>query len=67
MNWYAFKANNCQTLYGFGSPTESGRYEDILNRDREIHHYMAVQVTEGQAGEDGFNLSDAIAGYEDTK
>lgn len=48
--WFAFKAYNSQTLYGFGSEHEASTFADWLNRGREINHYhhTPVSSTEGE-------------------
>jgi hypothetical protein len=39
--WYAFRAYNAQTHYGYGTAQEAERYADKLNAGREINHFAA--------------------------
>lgn len=66
--WYAFKAYNSQTHYGYGTEEEAERYTQKLNENREINVYGAYQLSDEEAAEkrldegygDSFNLSDEI-------
>jgi hypothetical protein len=67
--WYAFKAYNSQTQYGYGTATEADQYADLLNRNREINVYAPHKLDDAEAAElklegntDAFNLSDALNG-----
>ena len=68
MNWYAFKAYNSQTRYGYGVPAEADAYCDYLNRGHEINHYAATLLSEdevkaldlGGNNEEGMDLSDEL-------
>lgn len=66
--WYAFRAHNSQTLYGFGTRSEADEYCDVLNERREINVYGAYELTGAEADElnledntEAFNLEDAFA------
>lgn len=67
-SWFAFRAYNTQTEYGFGSENEAERYCDHLNAARENNVYAAHELSADEAAEfdldnrdDGFNLDDALA------
>jgi hypothetical protein len=66
--WYAFRAYNTQTLYGYGTAEEADAREDILNEGRSVGLYSAHRLTDAEAAELGFvgndeaaNLSDVFA------
>jgi hypothetical protein len=42
--WFAFKAYNTETMYGFGTEAEASEYQDHLNKDRAINHYGITPV-----------------------
>ncbi len=71
--WFAFKAYNAQTVFGFGTSDEAERYADeVLNKGKEINLYAAYALSDAQADEKGladnseaFNISDALAEIED--
>jgi len=65
--WYAFTAYNSQAHYGFGTEQEADKYQDILNRNREVnqYHYRAMSQEEAarlDSGDDtdGFRLDLAL-------
>lgn len=65
-SWFAFRAYNTQTEYGFGSDNEAERYCDHLNAAREVNVYAAHELSADEAAEldldnRGFNLDDALA------
>ena len=70
-NWFAIKAYNSQTLYGFGTLLEAHRYCDELNMGR--NYYWPYPLTTKQAEELGiyddsdlgFSLSIAIKDAEE--
>lgn len=67
--WFAFKAYNTQTLYGFGTEAEADEYCDHLNEARSINHYAAVPLADDALPDHiedmGFSLSVAIADWDD--
>src|SRR5437762_8526984 len=38
-NWHSFTASNAQPVYGFGTYWEANKYQDWLNREREVNEY----------------------------
>lgn len=75
--WFAFRAYNTQTLYGFGTAEEADKFEDILNADREINVYSAHPLSLEEATElklegpnarnDGLNLDDELRARADAE
>ena len=68
--WFAFRAYNSQTIYGWGTAEEAGRYADHLNARREINVYAPhpVQADEAaaiEARDDGIPLSLALSDIEE--
>jgi hypothetical protein len=49
--WFAFKAYNQQTLYGFGTADDADKYEDVLNEGRDINMYAAYPLSDEDATE----------------
>ncbi len=60
--WFAFKAWNSQTAYGWGTAREAEAYADHLNRGREINLYGAYEMTGEEAVEEGLgdDRTDAV-------
>lgn len=65
--WFAFRAYNSQSLYGFGTADEAERYCDILNSTREINIYGALEVEDAariaalESGDDaGFTIQEEL-------
>ena len=70
-NWFAFKAYNAQTLYGFGTEDEAHCYADELNCSG--NYYWPYPMTRDQIAELnletsdlGFSLSIALSDMEET-
>lgn len=70
--WFAFRAYNSQTIYGWGTAEEADRYSDHLNTRREINVYGAYPLTETEAADlkleasdDGVPLSSALSDIEE--
>ncbi len=70
--WFAFRAYNSQTIYGFGSDDEASQYADHLNANREVNLYAPYSLSEAEATElkledntEAFNLDDALQGIEE--
>lgn len=62
--WFAFRAWNCQTLYGFGNGREAELYCRKLNETRDINVYAAEELDDAamiESLEDGDNLGFDIA------
>jgi hypothetical protein len=38
-HWFAFRAYNAQTLYGFGTEQEADKYQRRLNGGRSVNFY----------------------------
>jgi hypothetical protein len=69
--WFAFRAYNAQTRYGFGTITEAERYADHLNTHVETNHFaprvlMPDEITDLklESGDLGFSLSIALTDSE---
>ena len=60
-NWYAFRAYNSMTHYGYGTTDEAERYTDHLNARRDINHYAPSAVPEGLVVE--LKLADSDLGF----
>lgn len=66
-DWYAFRAYNSQTLYGFGTSADADRYCDRLNKGREVNLYGARLMTDDDIAnvphlaDEGCNLDDELA------
>lgn len=65
--WFAFRAYNSQTLYGFGTSEEAECYADALSASKEINLYGAYPLTADEAKElklesrdDAINLEDEL-------
>jgi hypothetical protein len=54
--FFAFKAYNTETLYGYGTAADAEEYAAALNRNREINCFGVYPLTEAEALED--NLED---------
>ena len=68
--WFAFRAFNSQTIYGWGTAAEADLYADHLNARREINVYAphpvpAGAVAEIEARDDGIPLAVALADIEE--
>lgn len=71
--WFAFKAYNTQTQYGYGTETQAEAYADHLNKHREINLFAAHKLSAEEAQErglnegygDSFNLEDCDVGDEE--
>lgn len=50
-HWYEFTAYNTQKLYGYGPAFAADQYTDHLNKNREINHYAAYQISDEMAAE----------------
>jgi hypothetical protein len=64
--WWAFRAWNSATVYGYGTQDEAERYADKLNAGREINVYAAHALgsddaTDAVHRDDGFNLEDEVS------
>jgi hypothetical protein len=71
-HWFAIKAYNAQTHYGYGTEEEAHRYADELNHGR--NYYWPYPMTREQIAELklensdlGFSLSIALADTEQTR
>jgi hypothetical protein len=65
--WFAFRAFNSKTLYGFGTDEQADKFADHLNQRREANRYRAYPLTTDEAIElrvdardDAFNLDDEL-------
>ena len=65
--WFAFRALNSQTLYGFGTDQQADKFTDHLNQRRETDVYSACPLTTDEAIElrvdeqdNAFNLEDEL-------
>lgn len=66
--WFAFRAYNSQTRYGFGNADDADRYcDEVLNAGREINLYAAYELTAREVAterlerrDDTFNIRDEI-------
>jgi hypothetical protein len=70
--WFAFKAYNAQTQYGYGTEQEASLYEDELNKGRTYYHAYPMtrdQVADLKLADNdlGFSLSIALADAEETR
>ncbi len=72
--WFAFRAFNSQTLYGFGTDEQADKYAEHLNQSREINVYGAHPMTTDEAIElrvdkrdDAFNLDDELRAVADAQ
>ena len=70
--WFAFRAFNSQTFYGFGTDEQADRFADHLNKRRETNVYGAYPLTTDEAIElrvderdDAFNLDDELRAVAD--
>ncbi len=66
-NWFAFRAHNSQTLYGFGTAGEAGQYADAINGEKEINLYAPYALTTDESVEldlennsEAFSLEDEL-------
>jgi hypothetical protein len=71
-NWFAFRAYNTQTLYGFGTEKEAGMYADHLNSSREINVYAPYSLASDEVAalglednSEAFNIGDSLMEIED--
>lgn len=71
--WFAFRAYNSQTLYGWGTEAAADAYADILTGDREINVYGAYPMSAGdieaagvEDNSEAVNLGDELAARDDT-
>ena len=48
MDWYAFRAFDEKTQYGFGTASEAARYLNQLNFDRELNSFSSDKLTRHQ-------------------
>ena len=64
--YWAFKAYNTETMYGFGTKAEASKYQDHLNEDRTINHYGITPVKD-PATVNGieFNIGDELQSIKD--
>jgi hypothetical protein len=65
--WFAFRALNSQTLYGFGTDQQVDKFIDHLNQHRKTDLYGAHPLTTDEAIElrvderdNAFNLEDEL-------
>lgn len=65
--WFAFRAFNKGTLYGYGTAEDAERYCDLANAGREIDLLAAHEVSETDAARmkleengEAFNLEDEL-------
>ncbi len=65
--WFAFRASNSQTLYGFGTDEQADKFADQLNKRRKTDVYGAYPLTTDEAIElrvderdNAFNLEDEL-------
>ena len=65
--WFAFRALNSQTLYGFGTDQQADKFTDHLNQRRTTDVYSAYPLTTDEAIElrvdqqdNAFNLEDEL-------
>lgn len=63
--WFAFRAYNSQTLYGYGTPDEAERFADRLNAGKEFNLYAALALgdsdeTDAAHRDDGIQLEDEL-------
>ena len=65
--WFAFRALNSQTLYGFGTDQRADKFTDHLNQRRKTDVYSAYPLTTDEAIElrvdeqdNAFNLEDEL-------
>ena len=70
--WFAFRAPNAQTLYGYGTADEAAHFADLLIASREVDLYAAHRVNHQEATElrleentEAFNIADEIAAREE--
>ena len=54
--WFVFRAYNSQPVYGYGTSVEAGRYNDELNRNRQVNLYAPYVMSLEQVSE--LNLND---------
>jgi len=45
-HWFKFSAYNSESIYGYGTIDEAESYLSILNKNREINHYIFFIVTD---------------------
>lgn len=67
--WFAFRAYNSQTLYGYGTADEADAYSDHLNKGKEINLYAAHPLgnddeTDAAHRDNGISLEDELAAIE---
>ena len=55
-SFFAFRAYNTETLYGWGAAADAEEYADALNRNREINVFGVYPLTTEEAAE--LNLED---------
>ena len=61
MKWYAFKAYNTSTMYGYGTFREARLYQNYLNANREINQYTLITVKDPSTINGiEFNLNDEL-------
>src|SRR5687768_14100213 len=53
MKWFAFRAYNSETQYGYGTTEDADRYSDLLNTGREVDLFSAYELTDEEAAELG--------------
>jgi len=69
--WWALRAYNSETQYGYGTEAEAEAWADVLNRGREINLYAPEPVEDAEMcrrlddGQGGVNLADELAGVAD--
>jgi len=73
-NWFAFRAHNSQTLYGFGTAGEADLYADAINGGKEINRYAPYALTTEAAAEldlennsEAFGLDDELRARAETE
>lgn len=54
--FFAFRAYNSQTLYGYGLEKDADTYADVLNQGREVNHYHVRALSPDAVAE--LNLTD---------
>ncbi|WP_448205328.1 hypothetical protein [Azospirillum sp. sgz302134] len=63
--WYAFRAYNSQTLYGWGTAAEAARYVDAINVGKEINLYGIDELSAEQIEDLGLEKRDDVFSLED--
>lgn len=65
MNWFAFRAFNSQTQYGYGSAEAAERYADILNIRRSTGLFCAHELSDTDAAEEELERRDDTINLDD--